>query len=236
MEAEALYDLLEQKVIPEFYARNEQGIPTAWVARMRESMARLTPRFSADRAVREYTEQQYLPAAATFRERAADKGAAGKSIVDWDHTLRGKWNTLRFGYVKVQTSATHHSFEAEVYLNGLDPNAVRVELYADGINGSSPVRQEMTRVRELAGPDRGYGYAAQVPGTRPVSDYTARVIPYCEGVGPTERQLMGLILAHTDRPFGMVASVFDTLHDFSLVCPLGFGEFSSALFVNVCDL
>ena len=182
VEAEALYDLLEQKVIPEFYARNEQGIPTAWVARMRESMARLTPRFSADRAVREYTEQQYLPAAATFRERAADKGAAGKSIVDWDHTLRGKWNTLRFGYVKVQTSATHHSFETEVYLNGLDPNAVRVELYADGINGSSPVRQEMTRVRELAGPDRGYGYAAQVPGTRPVSDYTTRVIPHCEGV------------------------------------------------------
>ena len=39
---------------------------------------------------------------------------------------------------------------------------VRVELYADGINGSSPVRQEMTRVRELAGPDRGYAYVAQV--------------------------------------------------------------------------
>ena len=61
-EAEALYDLLEREVIPEFYARDQNGIPTAWVARMRESMARLTPRFSADRAVREYTEQHYLPA------------------------------------------------------------------------------------------------------------------------------------------------------------------------------
>ena len=56
-EAEALYDLLEQEVIPEFYTRDQKGIPTAWVARMRESMARLTPRFSANRAVREYTEQ-----------------------------------------------------------------------------------------------------------------------------------------------------------------------------------
>ena len=66
-EAEALYDLLEREVIPEFYTRDEQGIPTAWVARMRESMARLTPRFSANRAVREYTEQHYLPAAAAYR-------------------------------------------------------------------------------------------------------------------------------------------------------------------------
>jgi glycogen phosphorylase len=63
-EAEALYDLLEREVIPEFYTRNGGGIPTAWVARMRKSMATLTPRFSADRAVREYTENHYLPAAA----------------------------------------------------------------------------------------------------------------------------------------------------------------------------
>ena len=61
-EAEALYALLEQEVIPAFYTRNATGIPTAWVARMRESMARLTPHFSANRAVREYTEQYYLPA------------------------------------------------------------------------------------------------------------------------------------------------------------------------------
>jgi starch phosphorylase len=54
IEAAALYDLLERDVIPEFYTRNEQGIPGAWVARMRASMARLTPRFSTTRAVRDY--------------------------------------------------------------------------------------------------------------------------------------------------------------------------------------
>jgi len=59
-EAEALYERLEREVIPEFYSRNAKGIPTAWIARMRESMARLTPRFSANRAVCEYTEQHYL--------------------------------------------------------------------------------------------------------------------------------------------------------------------------------
>ena len=182
MEAEALYNLLEREVIPEFYARDAQGIPTAWVARMRNSMARLTPRFSANRAVGEYTEEHYLPAAAAYRERAADKGAVGRNIVKWEHALNEKWATIRFGSVKVQTNAAQHIFEAEVLLNGLDPNAVRVELYAEGIKGSSAVREEMTRVRPLAGADSGYAYVAQVPGTRPATDYTARVTPHCDGV------------------------------------------------------
>ena len=88
-EAEALYNLLEREVIPEFYERDGHGIPTGWVARMRKSMASLTPRFSADRAVREYTEQHYLPGAATYLERAANKGAAGKQMADWQ-ALSGK--------------------------------------------------------------------------------------------------------------------------------------------------
>jgi len=181
-EAEALYDLLEREVIPEFYARNRKGIPTAWVARMRESMARLTPRFSANRAVCEYTEQHYLPAAATYRERAADKGAVGKNIVNWEHALKEKWGTLRFGDVKVQTNAAQHIFEAEVYLNDLDPNVVRVELYADGIDGSSPIRLEMTRIEPPAGEACGGIYCASVPATRLATDYTARIIPHCAGV------------------------------------------------------
>jgi starch phosphorylase len=181
-EAEGLYDLLEREVIPEFYARDAQGIPAAWVARMRNSMASLTPRFSANRAVGEYTEQHYLPAAAAYRKRAAGKGIAGKNIADWEHALKEKWATLRFGDVKVQTNGVQHIFEAEVFLNGLDPNAVRVELYANAINGGSPIREEMTRVRQLTGADSGYAYIAQVPATRPVSDYTARVIPRCDGV------------------------------------------------------
>jgi starch phosphorylase len=181
-EAEALYDLLEREVIPEFYARDAQGIPTPWVARMRNSMASLTPRFSANRAVAEYTEQHYLPAAAAYRKRTADKGEVGKNIANWENALKEKWSTLRFGGLKVQSNAVQHIFEAEVFLNGLDPNAIRVELFANGTDGSSPVREEMTRVRQLAGADSGNAYVAQVPATRPVTDFTARVIPHCEGV------------------------------------------------------
>jgi starch phosphorylase len=182
VEAEALYDLLEREVIPEFYTRDESGIPTAWVKRMRESMARLTPRFSANRTVREYTEQHYLPAASAYRERAADKGALGRRMVDWRQELEQQWATLRFGEVRVETKGDQHVYEVEVYLNDLDPKAVRVELYADGINGGVPVRQEMKRVRQPADASAGHIYSVAVSKDRPSSDYTVRVIPYCKGV------------------------------------------------------
>ncbi len=182
VEADALYDLLEQEVIPEFYTREESGIPIAWVKRMRESMAQLTPRFSANRTVREYTGQRYLPAAVAYRTRAAEKGAISGQVLKWRHALEQQWAALRFGDVKVETDGEQHVFEVQVYLDDLAPEAVRVELYADGVNGDRPHRQEMSSVRPLAGSVGGHVYRASVPAIRPPTDYTARLIPYRDGV------------------------------------------------------
>ncbi|MGB5742520.1 MAG: alpha-glucan family phosphorylase, partial [Sedimenticolaceae bacterium] len=181
-EAEALYDLLEREVIPEFYSRDEQGIPRAWVARMRESMALLTPRFSTNRAVREYTEQYYLPAASAYRERAADQGACGVDMVNWRHALEQKWPALRFGEVTLESDAEQHVFEIQVYLDELDPTAVRVELCADGAAGAAPERVEMKCVRQLVGAVNGYAYRAAVPAARTATAYTPRLIPQHDGV------------------------------------------------------
>ena len=181
-DAAALYEKLEREVIPEFYTRNEQGIPTAWVARMRESMARLTPRFAANRTVREYTEQHYLPLAAACRARMADKGAKGRQLVDWRRRLDEKWAALRFGEVTLDTQDGQHAFEVQVFLNDLDPDAVRVELCAEGAIGAAPERQEMKRVRPLVGASGGYVYSATVSAERPPGDYTARVTARRDGV------------------------------------------------------
>jgi starch phosphorylase len=181
-EAAMLYDLLEHEVIPEFYARDGQGIPKAWVARMRESMARLTPGFSADRTVREYTEQHYLPAANEVHARVANKGASGRQLIDWHHNLEQKWAGIRFGEMKVENKDGQHIYNVQVYLNDLDPKAVRVELYADSVNGGSPECQEMKPIRPLVGATGGYDFGAAVPGVRSPGDYTPRVIPHWGGV------------------------------------------------------
>jgi glycogen phosphorylase len=177
-EAAALYHLLEQEVVPEFYTRDQNGIPTAWVARMRESMARLTPRFSANRTVRQYTEQYYLPALAAYQERAADKGALGARIVNWRHTLERKWPGLRFGETKVESTGQKHTFEVQVFLDELDPDTVQLEIYAEGSNDNPAVRQEMARLRQLVGSINGYVYSGSVPATRSATDYTPRVVPH----------------------------------------------------------
>jgi starch phosphorylase len=181
VEADMLYTLLEREIIPEFYTRGPNGVPAAWVARIRESMGRLTPIFSANRTVRQYTEQYYIPAATAYRERAADKGTMGANLMNLQRALERSWSDLRFGEVKVRSDSEKHAFVLQLYLGGLDPNSVRVEIYADGVNGNEPKHQEMVRGRQLMGAN-GFIYSAQVPSDRPVTDYTARVIPHFPGV------------------------------------------------------
>jgi starch phosphorylase len=183
-EAEALYQLLEHEVIPEFYSRDDRGVPMAWVERMRASMVGLTGRFSAARTVREYTEKFYLPAAEGYARRSANQGSMGEQIASWHRDLAQKWAALRFGEVKCRTENGRHVFEAPVYLDGLDLNAVRVEIYA---SGTPPVRQEMRPLQQLVGTGHAWTYGGEVRADRPAADFTARIVPgYPGAVVPLE--------------------------------------------------
>jgi len=57
----ALYELLEKEIVPDFYARDENALPVAWLRRMKEAIATIAPRFSSDRMVRDYCETAYVP-------------------------------------------------------------------------------------------------------------------------------------------------------------------------------
>ena len=145
-------------------------------------MARLTPRFSANRTVREYTELHYLPAAAAYRERAAGKGAEGGRIVNWLRDLEKEWESLSFGAVKVETKDGQHVFEVQVHLGDLDPDAVQAELFVEGAQDGESVLQEMKDLGQTEGDAANRVFGAQVPASRPASDYTARLIPRCQGL------------------------------------------------------
>jgi starch phosphorylase len=108
-------------------------------------------------------------------------GEVGTQIVTWQHALERGWSKLRFGESTVVKNGDHYIFEIQVYLNGLEPDSVRVELYAEGVNDGNPVRKEMTRGQHLLGAENGYIFGAQVPAARPATDYTARVIPHNPG-------------------------------------------------------
>jgi starch phosphorylase len=181
-EANALYNLLEHEVIPLFYQRDQEGMSPGWIAKMRASMARLTPHYSANRTVREYTERYYLPAAKIYQERASNQASQGSQIVNWKRALAQNWTKLRFGEIKVEVKDDQYEFEVQVYLNGLDPNLVKIELYAED-EESGATYQEMKRVRQLVGDPNTYVYTALVPITaRLEKAYTPRVVPYFPGV------------------------------------------------------
>lgn len=188
-EADALYSLLEREVIPQFYDHGPHGIPHEWVLRMRRSMERLTPQYSSARTVREYVERHYEPAAAAYRDRAAGKGEKGRRIAEWLRVTERDWGDLRFGQVRVETREGRHHFEIPLNLGKFEPDSVRVELYADALEGRPSERHPAIRARapaDCAGTDL---YVADVPAERPAEHYTARALPYREGVQvPLESQ------------------------------------------------
>src|ERR1700733_8559051 len=176
-EAEHLYAVLEREVIPEFYTRDEHGIPRSWVARMRESMARLTPAFSTNRAVRQYTEEHYLSAAAAFRKRAENRGSVGTDLVAWQAELAKHWSALRFGSATVEKQGERYLFHVQVFLDDIDPDAVSVELYAEAKKGEDTITQAMNRGERVVGATNAFTYSTSLPTSRPAADYTPRLVP-----------------------------------------------------------
>ncbi len=81
-EAEDTYDLIDHAIAPEFYDRDETGLPRAWVMRIRRSMSTLTSAFSGARMAREYVEEIYLGAAAAIRCRASGDYALAKDLAE----------------------------------------------------------------------------------------------------------------------------------------------------------
>ena len=177
-EADNLYTLLEAEVIPEFYERDESRMPCKWLGRIRESMARLTPEFSATRAIREYTESHYLRAASDYRGRAADDGAIGLSLLRWKQDLDRYWSTVRFGPAGVTTRDGQHFFQVQVSPGTLNRDYLTVELYADSIHGEQPAIEAMDAVEPCADSPDAFIYSAQVSAARPASDYTVRIVPH----------------------------------------------------------
>jgi starch phosphorylase len=175
-EAEQLYDVLERDVIPMFYRRNEAGIPVEWVARMRNSMAQLTPRFSSNRMLREYVERLYLAAATRVRERAAQPPSV-KDLLLWEERLARHWDSVAFGEVLVERHGGQWTFIASLHLGELPPDDVTVELYADAVGNRPMMREPMHRLpgRECAGAHR---YEVRIMTDRPANHFTIRAMAY----------------------------------------------------------
>ena len=175
-EADRLYTLLEGDIVPIFYTRDGNGMPEQWLRRVRASMTTLTPQFSSERMVRQYVEELYAPAALDYRNRLADHCRVGSAVQRWRDLIANYWGEVSFGALHVEPAEGGHDFRVLVSLGAIGPEAVQVQLYADGGDGQAVERITMERGDEVV---RGtFSYHARVDGPRPPEAYTPRVVPY----------------------------------------------------------
>ena len=190
-DAAQLYAILERQVAPEFYARDESGLPRHWLARIRRSLAQLTPLYSGARMLHEYIERLYLPAATEFRRRTADRGAPAAAMCDWEGRLRRGWPLLHIGEPTITGCGAQWQFSVPIYLGDIGADEVRVEMFADGAGDMPAPVTTMQRGMAIAGSANGHIYTGAAAATRPATDYTVRIIPALAGVRvPAELELI----------------------------------------------
>jgi starch phosphorylase len=134
LDAAAVFDALEEEVVPLYYGRNADGISPEWVRRCRHAMASVIPRFNMGRVVRDYARGLYRPAAELGQRLLADGGKPAEALAAWKQRVRERWKDVRILEVhdepRMAGSESPLAMRATVQLGGLDPADLCVEFKA----------------------------------------------------------------------------------------------------------
>jgi starch phosphorylase len=175
-DAEQLYDLLEQQVIPCFYQRDSSGIPKKWVHMIRRSMSQLPPMFSS-RMLRDYTEKLYLPALQDFRLRCDNKTALAKALYKWESSLHTHQDKIHWGGLRIHSEDENSHFAVSVYFGDIPADYLQVQLYADSLNQEElPICLDMQRIASIHGSLKGFLFHVELQTQRPNEHFTPQVI------------------------------------------------------------
>ena len=177
-EAEQLYHVLEQEIIPAFYDRNHHGYPRTWLARVRASMSQLTPRYSSNRMMREYVTTVYAPAARSYQSRIDKNGTTAKDLSDWQAHLDENWRWLRFGTLDISEEKEHFVFRVQVFCGEVNPHWLQVELFANQSEDHEASRTILPSREPIPGMVNAFVYSGEVPTSRPADHYTPRIVPF----------------------------------------------------------
>src|SRR6266513_1657207 len=186
VDANSLYQLLENQIIPLYYAKPDGKLPLAWLQLMRESIRSVTPVFNTHRMVKEYTEQLYIPAAKSYENFSRDGCGAATHLSQWKTQIRKDWPEVKISDVQIgnkdrQNILVGESLQvsAHVHLGDVDPNHVRVEAYhGEADNGG--IKNPSVSILNASGRngDGSYLYQGSVPASESGAyGFSVRVLP-----------------------------------------------------------
>ncbi len=186
VEAQALYRLLEDTIVPLFYDRDERGVPRSWIARMKRSIASVGPAFNTTRMVQEYTRTLYEPAARRVLDLTKDGLAEARALADLRARVAAAWPGVKILSVESDagsplTIGGKIRVIVDVDLGSLEPNLVAVDAYYGKLRGGHTLNEgaAVTLSYEAHLGDNKHRFAGTIPAAETGEHaFAVRVIPY----------------------------------------------------------
>jgi starch phosphorylase len=173
-DAESLYDVLENQIVPCFYERDDEGVPRAWVASVKQALSTLAPTWNALRMTREYTESYYLPGLVRVEQLRAGGARYARDRARELSRLRANWSALTIDVAERVAAAGYERVELAVGLGALDPADLHVQLWV--VIAGTPRAVDATLLERHGNRATYVATIARVEGT-PVDELVARILP-----------------------------------------------------------
>ena len=164
VESQAIYNLLEQEVVPLYFSQSKDRLPRRWIRRMKNTIKWCAPRFNTSRMVADYTRKFYTMADVKWRELTADDSVRIRELAAWKNTARHAWSDLEISHVEAQARDgevfTHWNggnpelevgaeitVNAQIRLGRLTPNDVSVQIFHGTVDSAG--RIETPQISEM---------------------------------------------------------------------------------------
>ncbi|SDF18228.1 alpha-glucan family phosphorylase [Desulfovibrio legallii] len=188
-DAEALYSLLENAVLPLYFERDATGLPARWIGLSKRSLKSLTPMYSSNRMLNDYLRQYYLRAARRRNMLAENDWAACRALAAWKADLATRFGTVKVEEIIVSGVENNTMFCGEpvsvrlhMHLGSMKPEEILVQLVIGQAlsNGNFTSKPEVLRLeqRHADHGDDGMNYAASyIPAHSGHYRYGIRILP-----------------------------------------------------------
>jgi glycogen phosphorylase len=192
VESRAIYDILEQEIVPTFYTRSTDGLPRGWLRMMKRSIASLCPVYSTTRMVSEYTNRAYIPSAQRYLRLIHNGLAHARALAEWRRHVSKSWPNVKI--VDVQANATNPmhvgntlQVQTRVQLGALKPDDVVVQLFYGLVDSFGEISRPQTVPMAPTSSHADHG-VWQFAGTIPCRSsgqhgYAVRVLPQHADLG-----------------------------------------------------
>lgn len=124
LDAATIYSMLENEIVPLYYAKNSKGYSPEWVQYIKRSIAKIAPHFTMTRMINDYIDRFYLKEADRTKLLTADNFAKAKEIAAWKEKVAAAWDGIKVFDIETSdisnsTTGTDYTVRAIVDTNGL---------------------------------------------------------------------------------------------------------------------